>query len=123
MNDLRTLTLIECEHRPFIYALNPEMYAGAVACPNLEDLILCTAGLGRLRTPELKEMASARAERHAKRLSIMIVSLGKMLPEEELLALREYFSCVDCKMAVESPKWDALPGDGMMMEGIDWWRR
>jgi len=113
MNDLRTLTLIECKNGPFLYVLNPGLRAGAVACPNLEELILYTTWIDRPRTSELTGMASARAERCAKRLSLTIVSLGKTLPEEEeLFTLREYFSRLDYKVVVKLPKWDALPGDG-----------
>ena len=58
MDDLRTLTLIRCENLFFIHALNPEKNgSGAVACPNLEEIIICIEKLDRFHISELKEMA------------------------------------------------------------------
>jgi len=112
LNDLRTLTLIKCENLPVIHALNPdENGSGAVACPNLEELVLYIKKLDWFYISELKEMALARAGRCAKLPSITIVSLGEMLPREEVFILREYFPCVEYKVDIESPRWDAIPDD------------
>jgi len=113
MNDLRILTLIECDNLPFIHALNPEKNGSSnVPCPHLEELVLYIKKLDWFYTSELKEMVSARAESRAKRPKITIVSLGKMLPKQEVFTLRQYFPRVEYKVDVESPDWDALPGDG-----------
>jgi len=112
MNDLRILTLIECNNLPFIHALNPEKNdSGNVACPRLEELILYIKKLDWFYASELKEMVSARAERCAKRPAITIVTLSEMLPEE-VFTLRQYFPRVEFKVDVEPPEWDTFPGDG-----------
>ena len=120
MNNLRTLTLIKCKNLPFICALNPEENnSGAVACPNLEELVIHLKGFGWSYTPGLKEMASARTRRYTKRPSITIIGLGNMLPKEKVFALREYFPRVEYKVDVESPEWDDTnPGDGGREDGL-----
>lgn len=112
MNDLRVLTLTECNNLSFIRALNPEKNRlGTVACPNLVELILYINELNRFNASELEEMALARAEQYTKRPSLTIISLGEMLPKGEVFALREFFPRVDYKLDVESPEWDALPSE------------
>ena len=120
MNNLRTLTLIKCKNLPFICALNPEENnSGAVACPNLEELVIYLKGFGWSYAPGLKEMASARTRRYTKRPSITIIGLGNMLPKEKVFALRGYFPRVEYKVDVESPEWDDTnPGDGGLGDGL-----
>lgn len=123
MNGIHTLTLIKCNNLSFIRALNPENNdAGTVACPNLEELVLYIKRLDWLHASELKEMASARSGRHAKLPSITIIGLGKVLPEEEVSALRAHFPCVKYEADVESPEWGTFPGDaGPNDDEGDWW--
>jgi hypothetical protein len=112
MNHLRTLTLVECDNLPFICALNPEKdNSGTLACPNLEELILYIKEPDWFYIFELKEMASGRTRRYAKRPALTIISLGKTLPVE-VFTLNGYFPCIEYKVDVESPVWGALPGDG-----------
>ena len=120
MNNLRTLTLIKCKNLPFICALNPGgNNSGAVACPNLKELVIFLKGFGWSYTPGLKEMASARTRRYTKRPSITIIGLGNMLPKEKVFALREYFPRVEYKVDVESPEWDDTnPSDGGRENGL-----
>ena len=120
MNDLRILTLIKCNNLSFIRALNPgKNRSGTVVCPNLEEVILYIKKLDWFYTSELQEMASARAGRHAKRPSITLVSLGVM-PPREVFALKPHFLWVEYKVDIESPEWDALPGDeGPSGDGSD----
>ena len=119
MNDLRTLTLLECNNRSFIRALNPEKNRpGTVACPNLENLVLYIEELDQLCILELKEMASARAGRYARLPSITIVGLGELLPKGEVFTLREHFPHVEYKVDVELPEWDTLSGDEGAKSGV-----
>ena len=112
MNDLRTLTLIECHNLPFIYSLNPEKNrSNAVLCPSLEEVVLYLKRRDRFCLEELMEMALERDKRYTKLPSLTIVSLDEMCSRKEVFELRRYVSRVEYKLDVVSPEWDAISDD------------
>jgi hypothetical protein len=122
MKDLRTLTLTKIDNLSFISALNPQQNRShTVLCPELEELVLYIRTQDWLHLDELKKMASERAKRSSKPLSITIVSLGEVFPREAILSLRNYVSHVEYKLEVESPRLDAafLGGDDSESEWED----
>ena len=112
MNDLRTLTLIECKNISIIDALNPEKNnSDTVLCPNLERLVLYVKKKERFYLEELMEMASERDERYAKLSSVTIVSLDEMCSRKDVFKLRKCISRVEYKLDIVSPCWDTIGGD------------
>ena len=117
MNNLRTLTLlVGASSRPFLHALNPKQNeSGTVLCSELEELVLYITTQDELYLEELKNMASGRAERSSKLLSITIICLDDIRQWREIFSLRKYFSCVEYKLEVSRPNWDTIvedTGDG-----------
>ena len=112
MNDLRTLTLIECNNLSFIYSLNPEKNeSDSVLCPNLEEVVIYFKKRDWFCLEELMEMALERDERRMKLQSVTIVSIDEMCSKKEVFKLRRYVSHVEYKLDVVSPEWDAISGD------------
>ena len=112
MEDLRTLTLIQCDNLPFILALNPDQNRSkCVPCPNLKELVLYVVELGSFNIEELKRMAEGRASAGLKLWSITIVSLGELMPGETVFGLKEYVTRVNYRVEQKPPRWDGVPED------------
>lgn len=122
MNDLRTLTLIECNNLPFIYSLDPKKNkSDSVLCPSLEEVVLYIKKQDRFCLEELMEMASERNGRYTKLPSITIVSLDEMCPRKEVFKLRRYVSHVEYMLDVVSPEWDTISSDEDAGDGESDW--
>jgi hypothetical protein len=105
MEDLRTITLTQCNNLPFILALNPDKNPSKlVLCPKLEGLILFVKPRKTFNIPDLINMAKERASKGAKLPSITIVGLGELMPGKEAFKLREYVAHVDYRVEKEPPK-------------------
>jgi hypothetical protein len=112
MTDLRTLTLIRCNNRSFIIALNPAHNPSRLApCPNLEELVLYVEERNAFSIPDLMSMAKERASEGAKLRSIVIVGLGELLPGRKVFKLREHVAHVEYRFEEKPPGWDSIPGD------------
>ena len=111
MEDLRTLTLAECNNLPFIRILDPSDHCSkGVLCPKLEELNLYIKRPDQFHVEELLRMAGARAARGAKLSSMLIVSLiDAFITTKEVLKLRKHVSCVEYKLGDALPEWDTLP--------------
>jgi len=113
MEDLRTLTLTQCNNLPFILALNPDLNPSKlILCPNLEELVLYVKKQSDFNLPELMSMAEGRALGGRKLQSITIVGLGDLVPGKEVFKLKEHVGHVDYKFREEPPKWDSIYEDG-----------
>ena len=114
MDNLRTLTLIDCDNTSFILALNPDRNASkTMLCPGLEELVLFFENFenfGETCVDELLEMAKARASRGAKLSTLVIASLWTTTPED-MPGLESYVSRVEYRLEDISPRWDILPGE------------
>lgn len=94
MNNLRTLTLTDCTNLSFL-ALNPfRNNSNAVACPNLEKLILYAKTQRGLHTQDPLEMARERDSIGVRLSTINVTSWWKVLSGDELFDLRSYASHV-----------------------------
>jgi len=112
MENLRTLTLIQCNNLPFILALNPDQNQSMrVLCPKLEELVLYVEKLESSNIEELVNMAKGRASVCRALSLITIVGLGELIPEE-VFKLEEYVARVDHRVGKTQPVWDSIPGDG-----------
>jgi len=110
MDDLRTLTLTQCNNLHFIIVLNPTKNpSNSVLCPKLEEIVFYIEHSDHLRIKELLSMAEERASRGSKLPAITIVSAGALAPTKEVFQLRKHVSRVECKFDDASPAWDALP--------------
>ena len=113
MEDLRILTLTQCNNLHFILTLNPtENPDGIVLFPKLEGITFHIERSDLLRLDEflsILSMAEERALRGAKLSGITIVSSGALLTTE-LFRLRKHVSHVEYKFYGTVPAWDALPG-------------
>ena len=96
-NDLRTLILIDSLHQPFVRALDPGKNG------SVEELVLYIEFPSLFHGKYLVNMAESRASRGANLQSITIVGRGGLVPEGEVLKLREHV--VHVKFGV----CDALP--------------
>ena len=106
-NNLRTLTLIDCDNLPFILALDPEQNSSDLAlCPNMKELVLYVYSLLLLNLELLIRMAKNRASRGTKLPLIRIISQGPMVPEEEMIRLREHVTTVGYSIDDAFPAWD-----------------
>ena len=112
MNALRTLTLVDCLNLPFVLALNPNrIHSKAVACPELEELVLYIKNKDRFCINELLEMVKERASRGAELSTITIVCSREFVPAKEVLKLRGYVSSVEYRLDDVVPDWDSIPND------------
>ena len=110
MEDLRTLTLMRVDHRPFIRALNPkENDSRTVLYSQLEELVLYFRSWDQAYIKELVEMVSERAKRRSKLSSITIFSLDVYCPREVSL-LKKYVSHVEYKLESSPSCWDIVTG-------------
>ena len=77
-NNLRTLTLIECDNPPFILALDPNRNPSQlVLSPNLKELVIYIKSLGQFNIKRLVNMTKNRALRGAKLSSVTFVLGGR----------------------------------------------
>ena len=113
MNDLHTLTLIQCYNSPFISALNPgRTPSRTILCPGLKELILYVEGKDEFNISWLMDMAKERALRGAKLRSVTIVGMGELLPRREVFQLKEHVEHVEYRVEENPPNWDSIPDDG-----------
>jgi len=114
MNDLRTLTLVNCINLSFILALDPNHNASnTVLCPKLEKLLLYNIR-GRQDesfVDELLEMAKARASMGVRLSTIGMVCGRELISKEKVPDLRNYVGNFEYKSDRVTPKWDLIPGD------------
>ena len=113
MEDLRMLTLIQCEYIPFVHALNPNKNPDKVVlCPRLEEIVIYTCLRNPLYADELVDMAEERALRGAKLSAIKLVGVDIVAGSAEgvSLPLSERAKCVEYKFDGTWPEWDTLPG-------------
>ena len=112
MNDLRALTLTDCNNTSFLHALNPSRNtSNTVACPKLEELTLNIPGQrDESRMYGLLEMTMERASRGAK-LSSILICQRESLSAKELSDLRSYACHVEYRFDYTPPRWDILPGE------------
>ena len=112
MEDLRALTLTQCNNLPFILALTPHRNPSKrTLCPKLKELILYVQDLESYNIKELMTMAKERASAGEKLSSITIVGLGKLIPGAKVFKLKEYVTRVDYRVGEKPPRWDAVPGE------------
>jgi len=112
MNNLRTLTLMDCLNPPFILALDPKRNpSGTVLCPKLEELILYIVDDDAFPVSGLLEMAKQRASGGAKLSTITIVGWREFVPAKEVLKLRDYVSWVEYRLDDVVPEWSVIPTD------------
>ena len=113
-NNLQTLVSMECNHRPFILALDPDQNpSNLVICPKMEKLILYTR-FGYLFDVELLiAMAKNRSSRGVKLVSITLVDPGGDEQREEVLRLRQHFKRVEYKFYQGPPAWDDVIGESV----------
>ena len=82
MEDLRTLTLTQCNNTPFILALNPDKSTSKIVlCPKLEEIILYIEHPDQFHISELLSMAKERALRSMELPAITIVSTPQLWPK------------------------------------------
>jgi len=111
--DLRTLTLTQCNNLPFILALTlNQSPSKRVLCPMLRELVLYVEELESLNIRELVIMAKERASAGKKLSSVMIVGLGSLISGKRVFKLKEYVTCVDYRVGEKPPRWDGDPEDG-----------
>ena len=111
--DLRTLTLTQCNNLPFILALTPNQSPPKrVLRPMLRELVLYVEELESLNIRELVIMAKERASAGKKLSSVMIVGLGSLISGKRVFKLKEYVTCVDYRVGEKPPRWDGDPEDG-----------
>jgi hypothetical protein len=112
MKTLHTLTLVDCLNLPFVFALNPNRIPSkAVACPELEELVLYIKSKDRFCINELLEMVKERASRGAELSTITIVCPREFVPAREVLKLRGHVSSVEYRLDDVVPDWDSIPND------------
>ena len=112
MNNLRTLTLTECNNLPFILALDPNHNTSdMVICPKLEELVLYVQERDDPCIDELLAMAERRASDGAKLSTVVIIHPRELAPEEKMLDLRSHVSRVEWRLDDTTPRWDILPGE------------
>ena len=114
MDNLRTLTLIDCDNTSFILALNPDRNASkTMLCPGLEELVLSFEDFENFEetcVDELLEMAKARASRGTK-LSTLVIASSWITTPEDVPDLEGCVSRVEYRLEDISPRWDILPGE------------
>lgn len=94
MNNLRTLVLSQCYHRPFLFALDPGKNSSKqVLCPDLKEIVFYTASWGYAGS--LIGMAKRRAVKGVKLLSIKMIGLGAPPMDANVVKLREYVTQVE----------------------------
>ena len=109
-NDLRTLFLIDSHHQPLTRALDPgENGSGLTLCFSMEGLVLYIEFLSLFHGKYLVTMAESRASRGAKLQSIAIVGRGGLVPEGEVLRLKEHVVHVKSGVCDTLPPWDDIP--------------
>ena len=126
MDNLRTLTLVDCGNLSFIRALDPNRNtSNTVVCPKLEELVLC---IGWDREKEssvdrLLEMARERALRGARLPNLKIICPLESIPAEKAVDLRSCVSGVEYHYGPDYPfpEWCAVP-DGIdeFVSEVDW---
>jgi hypothetical protein len=110
MEDLRTLTLTQCNNLIFILILDPDKNTSKIVlCPKLEEIILYIKHPNQFHINELLSMAEERASRGAKLSMIMIVTTDALAPTKEVFQLRKHVSRVEYKFDDAPPEWDTLP--------------
>ena len=110
-NDLRILTLIDCDNLPFILALDPEQSpSDRVLCANMEELVVYDYTLEQFHVDHLISMTKNRASRGARLSSITIFDLNGCMLGKEVLKLREHVTHVEYEIDDEPP-WDDVPGE------------
>ena len=113
MEDLRVLTLTQCNNQPFIVALDPDQnLSERVLCPKLEELVLYVDELDLFDIKDLMSMVKARASGGMKLSSVTIVGLGKFIRGEEVFKLEEYITRVDYRVGAKPLRWDEIPEGG-----------
>ncbi|KAF9780876.1 hypothetical protein BJ322DRAFT_1082184 [Thelephora terrestris] len=110
MENLSSLTLVQCKSSSFILALNPTNNPSAIVrCPKLKEITLYTEGPNDIHVNELVKMAEERASRGGKLSVITIVSTGAIAPPKDVFQLRKYVLRLECKFDDAPPEWDTLP--------------
>ena len=108
-NNLRTLTLIECDNLPFVLALNPEENPSKLTlCPKMEELVLYIKLGDTFPITQLIGMAKNRVSRGAKLSSITIVGLDELALGRKL---GKYVTDVKCRVDDAPPSWDHIPSE------------
>ena len=112
VENLRTLSLINCLNLPFLLALNPEKNPQkAILCPKLEELVIHVEIENWFYINEVLEMAKERASKGIKLETIRIVSSEAFVPAKEVLKLRNHVSRVEYRLDDIMPRWDETPMD------------
>ena len=112
MNNLRTLTLIDCDNRPFVLALDPEQNpSNFVRCSSMEELVVCVWSPDQFHLEHFTSMTENRASRGAKLSSITFVHVYGLALEKEVFELKEHVTHVECRVDDRPPPWDDVPGE------------
>ena len=107
MNKLRTLTLIESNNLPFVFALNPgENPSKLMLCANLETLVLHIKLWNHFRAKHLTSMVKNRAMRGMRLRSITITGLERLVSGTEMLEFREHVTHAEYRVGNEEPALD-----------------
>ena len=113
MNDLQMLTLINCDNRGFIRALDPKQHpSNLVLCPKMEKLVLFVDSPSQICVWRLVRMAKNRASRGAKLSLVKVVDLGDLKLGRKVSGLSKHVMGVKYRVGGMLPAWDAVPGEG-----------
>jgi len=122
MNNLCTLTLVDCINIPFIFALDPNYNSSnTVLCPKLEGLVLYGRKLDDFDLDELLEMAKQRSSKGAKLATLVIICEYNIIPAEKVFDLRRCVSHVEHKLGSHFPRWDLVPSRIHELDCDDEW--
>ena len=110
MKELHTLFLNQCNNLLFTLALNPDRNPQKlIPCPKLENLIFCIEDQGSFNIRVVINMARERASKGAQLRSIVVISQGELVPENEVIELREYAEYVEWRFEERQFRWDGIP--------------
>ena len=111
-NHLRTLTLAQCDCRPFTRALDPEENpSDPLLCPTMEELVLYAEFLPPFYVDDLIKMAKNRASRGVKLPSITIVDMSGGKQVKGVFKLRDHVTHVEYRVGGSEHAWDDVPGE------------
>jgi hypothetical protein len=115
-NNLRTLTLINCNNQLSTRALDPEQNpSNLVLCPDMEELAIYLQHSDRLDFDRLVSMAKNRASKGARLLSVTFVHAKSVGEIYDLSTLQEHVTHIKGSISHE-PDWDWIPGEGVSTE-------
>lgn len=109
-NNLRALTLIDCNHLLFVHALDPEQHpSNFVLCPDMEQLNLHVRRRRRFDLRHVIEMAKNRASRGARLPSVTCANQDGSLAKKQMFELKQHVTHGRYQIGRLPPAWDDVP--------------